>query len=318
MIQMTTPKTTYTVDYPQAVEFRNKQSSIFWPPEEVKVGKDKQDILVNMTPAERHGVITTLKLFTKYELIIGEEFWLTKIMQSFPRPEIQSMASLFGAMELSVHAPFYAKLNEELNLATDEFYNAYLEDPVLTERIEFLDKILSDDDLAYSLAAFSFIEGAVLYSSFAFLKHFQTNGKNKLLNVVSGINFSARDEALHSEATGWLFQQYIKEAGINPSEYEAKAIAIGSIVYEHEKAIIQKIFSEGDIEGITETQLDSFVKSRINICLRNLGYKNLYEVTYNPIAEYFYKSINGYSMNDFFVSVGNQYERSWTGEGFVF
>ena len=318
MIQMTTPKDTYTVDYPQAVEYRNKQAAIFWPPEEVKVGKDKQDILVNMTPAERHGVITTLKLFTKYELIIGEEFWLTKVMAAFPRPEIQSMASLFGAMELSVHAPFYAKLNEELNLATDEFYNSYLEDPVLSNRIEYLDKILSNEDLAYSLAAFSFIEGAVLYSSFAFLKHFQTNGKNKLLNVVSGINFSARDEALHSEATGWLFQQYVKEAGINIDEYEKKVKEIAEVVYEHEKAIIQKIFSEGDIEGITETQLDLFVKSRINICLRNLGYKNLYEVTYNPIGEYFYKSVNGYSMNDFFVSVGNQYERSWTGEGFTF
>jgi len=315
---MTTPKDTYTVDYPQAVEYRNKQAAIFWPPEEVKVGKDKQDILVNMTPAERHGVITTLKLFTKYELIIGEEFWLTKVMEAFPRPEIQSMASLFGAMELSVHAPFYAKLNEELNLATDEFYNSYLEDPVLSNRIEFLDTILSSKDLAYSLAAFSFIEGAVLYSSFAFLKHFQTNGKNKLLNVVSGINFSARDEALHSEATGWLFQQYIKEAGIAHEDYEEKIKEIAEVVYGHEKAIIQKIFSQGDIEGITETQLDLFVKSRINICLRNLGYKNLYEVTYNPIAEYFYKSVNGYSMNDFFVSVGNQYERSWTGDGFTF
>lgn len=318
MTQITTPKDTYTVDYPQAVEFRNKQASIFWPPEEVKVGKDKQDILVNMTPAERHGVITTLKLFTKYELIIGEEFWMTKVMNSFPRPEIQSMASLFGAMELSVHAPFYAKLNEELNLATDEFYNSYLEDPVLSDRIKFLDEILSSDDLAYSLAAFSFIEGAVLYSSFAFLKHFQTNGKNKLLNVVSGINFSARDEALHSEATGWLFQQYIKEANIDPADYEERVKAIAEKVYEHESRIIDKIFEEGDIDGITKTQLDSFVKSRINICLRNIGYKNMYEITYNPIADYFYKSINGYSMNDFFVSVGNQYERSWTGEGFTF
>lgn len=318
MTQITTPKDTYTVDYPQAVEFRNKQASIFWPPEEVKVGKDKQDILVNMTPAERHGVITTLKLFTKYELIIGEEFWMTKVMNSFPRPEIQSMASLFGAMELSVHAPFYAKLNEELNLATDEFYNSYLEDPVLSDRIKFLDEILSSEDLAYSLAAFSFIEGAVLYSSFAFLKHFQTNGKNKLLNVVSGINFSARDEALHSEATGWLFQQYIKEANIDPADYEERVKAIAEKVYEHESRIIDKIFEEGDIDGITKTQLDSFVKSRINICLRNIGYKNMYEITYNPIADYFYKSINGYSMNDFFVSVGNQYERSWTGEGFTF
>ena len=306
------------MDYPQAVEFRNKQASIFWPPEEIKVGKDKQDIMVNMTPAERHGVITTLKLFTKYELVIGEEFWLGKIFHSFPRPEIQSMAAMFGAMELSVHAPFYAKLNEELNLATDEFYNSYLEDPILKDRIDFLDGILQSDDLAYSLGAFTFIEGAVLYSSFAFLKHFQSQGKNKLLNVVSGINFSARDEALHAEAAGWLFQQYLNESGTPYDEYEDQIKEVALQVYEHEKAIISKIFEQGEIEGITSTQLDNFVKSRINVCMRNLGYGNIYTVTHDPIKEWFYKGINGYSMNDFFVSVGNQYERSWTGDGFVF
>lgn len=318
MLKITTRKMTPTIDYPAAVEFMNKQANIFWPPEEVKVEKDKQDILVNMTEAERHAVITTLKLFTKYEMIIGEEFWIERVMKWFPRPEIQAMASLFGAMELSVHAPFYRKINEELNLATDEFYNSYIEDPVLSDRIKFLDKILGNEDKAKALGAFTFAEGAILYSSFAFLKHFQSQGKNKLLNVVAGINFSARDEALHSEASGWLFQQYATEAKLNLEEYEEYFKEVAEKVLDHEVAIIDKLFEKGDIEGITKTQMVSFVKSRINLCMRNMGFNNIHKVDYNPVSDWFYKGINGYAMNDFFVSVGNQYQRNWTGKGFTF
>ena len=318
MLKITTRKMTPTIDYPVAVAYTNKQANVFWPPEEIKVEKDKQDILVNMTEAERHAVITTLKLFTKYEMIIGEEFWIGKIMEWFPRPEIQAMASLFGAVELSVHAPFYRKINEELNLATDEFYTSYTTDPVLSDRIKFLDNLLGHEDKAKALGAFTFGEGAILYSSFAFLKHFQSQGKNKLLNVVAGINFSARDEALHSEAAGWLFQQYASEAELNLEEYEAYFTEVAQKVLEHEEAIIDKLFEKGDIEGVTKTQMISFIKSRINVCMRNMGFTNIHKVDYNPVSEWFYKGINGYAMNDFFVSVGNQYQRNWTGQGFTF
>lgn len=193
MVRLRTPKTTFTVDYPEAVDFMNKQSGVFWPHFEVKVEKDKQDILVNMTEAERHATITVLKLFTKYEQIIGDEFWINFVFKRFPRPaDIQPMAALFGAMELAVHEQFYKKLNEELGLATDEFYDSYTTDPELSQRIVHLHEILDNENELEALGAFTFGEGAILYSSFAFLKHFQSQGKNKLLNVVSGINFSAR------------------------------------------------------------------------------------------------------------------------------
>ena len=87
---------------------------------------------------------------------------------------------------------------------------------------------------------------------------------------------------------------------------------------EHEKAIIGKIFEKGRIEGITDKQLEHFAQSRINLCLRNLGYENLYKVEYNPVADWFYKGINGYSSIDFFNSQGNQYQRDWDSEGFKF
>lgn len=324
-VRCQTKKHEFTVDYPEAVKFADDQASVFWPHNEVKVHKDKQDILVNMTESERHGTITVLKLFTKYEQIIGDEFWINFVFKKFPRPaDIQPMAALFGAMELQVHGKFYSKLNEELGLATDKFYNEYTEDTELKDRIDFLQSVLKKDDLR-ALGCFTFGEGAVLYSSFAYLKHFQSQGKNKLVNVVSGINFSARDEALHSEAAAWLFRTLLQEKQqadlISPEEVQALEKDIyeaAQIVFEHEKLIIAKIFSKGKIEGITDTQLEHFAQSRINLCLRNLGYKNLFKVDYNPIQDWFYKGINGYQSQDFFNSQGNQYTRDWDTNGFTF
>lgn len=319
-------KTTFTVDYPEAAEFADQQSNVFWPFSEVKVEKDKQDILVNMTESERHATITTLKLFTKYEQIIGDEFWLGFVYKKFPRPaDIQPMAVMFAAMELNVHAKFYSKINEELGLATDAFYNEYLADPVLKDRIDFLEKTIGEQDDLRSLGCFAFGEGAVLYTSFAFLKHFQSQGKNKLLNVVSGINFSARDENLHSEAAAWLFRTLMRELvemGLLTEEYLAQLKAdiykAAETVLEHEKLIIAKIFEKGKIEGITALQLEHFAQSRINLVLRNLGYENLYKVEYNPVGDWFYKGINGYQMQDFFSSQGNQYQRDWNENAFTF
>lgn len=324
LTKIQTPKDTFTVDYPEAVDFMNKQQAIFWPHFEVKVAKDKQDILVNMTESESHGTIETLRLFSKYENIIGDEFWLNFVMKKFPRSaDIQPMAAMFGAMELAVHLNFYKTLNEELGIATDDFYNSYKEDEELNQRIEYLETILHQEDDLRALGGFTFGEGAVLYTSFAFLKHFQSQGKNKLLNVVSGINFSARDENLHAEAAAWLFRTLKKEkieAGLLDEEYldklEADIYESAKTVLEHEKLIIKKIFSKGKIEGITETQLEHFAKSRINKCLRELGYKNLWEVDYNPISEWFYRGINGYQMQDFFSSQGNQYQRNWDANSF--
>ena len=161
-----TPKESFTIDYPEAVEFMNQQQEVFWPHYEVKVAKDKQDILVNMTEAERHGTIEVLRLFTKYESIIGDEFWINWVMKKFPHPaDIQPMASMFAAIELAVHGMFYKTLNEEIGVATDEFYNSYKEDEELLARINFLEDVLQGDDDLKALGSFTFGEGAILYTS---------------------------------------------------------------------------------------------------------------------------------------------------------
>ena len=315
MTRIMQPKSTYTVDYPEAIEFTNKQVSIFWPPDEIKVEKDVHDIRVEMTEAERHGVLSTLKLFTMYELIVGGEYWGEKVFNMFPRPDIQRMANCFSFYELNIHAPFYARINEALNLANDEFYTDYLKDPVLKERIESLEAAASLGPLHF-LVTLGVTEGVILYSSFAFLKHFQAKGKNKLLNIVRGINFSARDEALHSEASAWLFRTLCAESGTPPAAMTFVAYPIVEAAVEHEKLIAAKIFEKGEIDGITQKQLENFIESRADVVLRNFGMAPIHNVEYNPIGEWFYRGINGYMANDFFTGMGREYTRSWDASSF--
>ena len=319
-VKMMTPTESFVVHYPEAIKFATEQLKIFWLPDEIKVEKDVQDILVNMTPAEKHGVITTLKLFSLYELFAGSEYWGGRFAKTFPRPELARMGSVFSMMELAVHAPFYNKINEALHLNTDEFYQEYINDETLKGRMEFIDKIISDKDPLISLGAFSMVEGAILYSSFAFLKHFQSQGKNKLLNIVRGINFSVKDENIHSMGGAWAFRTVKDEYKLS-MEKETKLseslMELAKTLYDHECRIIDMIFEKGNIEGISAKQMTHFVESRINECLKQLGYPKMFEVKYNPISDWFYDGISGFQFNDFFSGVGSQYNREWDSDGFV-
>lgn len=307
----------------EPVEFADKQLKIFWLPDEIKVEKDVQDVLVNFTEAEKHAVITTLKLFSIYETHAGDEYWGGRFKNMFDGAEFHRMASVFAMFELAVHAPFYNKINQLLHIDTPEFYMSYLDSDILKERVKHISEIIDDPDDLVSLAAFSMVEGAILYSSFAFLKHYQSQGKNKLMNVVRGINFSVRDENLHSTAGAWAFKYKLNKLGKGPlvdaykENIEQKIRVVARKIYDHECQIIAMLFEKGKIEGITAHQLENFVQSRINECLKQLGFAKEYDVKYNPIAEWFYKGINDYTFNDFFSGMGNQYHRNWDQSAFT-
>lgn len=322
-------KTEYTVEYPEALAYAKAQNEIFWLDTEIQVEKDIQDLRINMSQAESHAVLTVLKLFTQYEVEIGAEYWTQKVFKNFRHPaDIQRMANAFSFFELNVHAPFYNQINEALMINTPEFYNSWKDDPALVERMAFIEQYVGSKDLLLSLAVFSMMEGAVLYSSFAFLKHFQTSGKNMLLNVVRGINFSVRDENLHSEAGAWLYRKLRNESGLelptdNPHSLNTRMaldrqiLEAAHAIYEHEAQIIKCIFAKGEIDGITAEDLLTFIQSRLNICLGNLGIKPLFVVEKNPVAEWFYDSINSVQFHDFFTGTGSEYQRDWNESRFT-
>ena len=317
-------KTTYTFDYPEMLQYEKMQMENYWLPSEVKLENCTHELRTGLTDSEYHGVLTTLKLFTLYETHVGKDYWLNRYMKMFPRPEFERIASINGMVELNIHAPFYNEVNEILRLNTDEFYKSYVNDVALKERMEFIEDCITSDNDLLSLAIFSMIEGAVLYSNFAYLLHFQANGKNKLANLCSGIGFSVVDENYHSIAGAATFRIAITECVEDNILTESEIVELknniiksAKLIKDHEFRIIDMIFEKGEIEGFKEKDIKNFVKSRINLCLNNLGIDSIYDIKENPIAQWFYNTNNTLVVHDFFNSLGNQYNRNWSDTNFI-
>ena len=83
------------------------------------------------------------------------------------------------------------------------------------------------------------------------------------------------------------------------------------VILEHESIIIIKIFEKGNIKGISDKQLINFVESRLDICLKNLGYHSIFKPKWNPISTWFYKDVESPVLHDFFSSQGSDYNRNW-------
>jgi ribonucleotide reductase beta subunit family protein with ferritin-like domain len=317
MRNLLTAKDVYTFDYPEALKYADDQNKVFWTFDEIDLEKDIHSILTDFTPAERHGVTTALKLFTKYELIVGDEYWGGVVKNTFKQPDISLMADAFSYFESNVHARFYNRINELLGLADEDFHRSWQYDPVLSTRVSYLDSIIESHDVPMSLATFSMMEGCILYSSFAYLKHFQSNGKNKLANLVAGINFSVRDENIHHEAGAWLFRTYCEENKVDKDWIGARVMVAAKALVEHEHRIVDLLFGHGPIEGITAHAMKAFVNARANLCLRNLGFDGVFDESGDTISEWFYLGISSATIHDFFARVGNQYHRKWSEQKFV-
>lgn len=323
MLNITTAPDHYKVEYKVAEEFFDDQFDVLWKADEIAVEEDVNNILFECTEAERHGILESLKLFTHYELFAGQDYWTGRFKSMFPRTEFQATAALFGSVELGVHAPFYNKINEVLQVNTPEFYNSWKEDEVLTQRMEFLERSIVDKSCGglLSVGTFSMVEGAVLYSNFAFLKSFNKAGKNKIPQVTKGISFSARDETLHSEFGAWAFRHLREETKRYfqmevYEELEDKLYENAKALYRHEQYIIGQLFSKGAIDGITPMQLDSFVAHRLNTCLVNLGLSPIFEEPDDTIQGWFYEDVGGAVSTDNFVGTGRNYSRGWNEEKF--
>lgn len=312
--------------FPQYSEvFSDKLLQHVWRASEVAVEKDKHNLLVELPEADRHGILTVLTLFTQYEVWAGVGFWLERYPKIVKGPEFIRLATAAAMNENCSHKPFYQKINQVLGLDNEEFYKSYVNDPVLVERANFVEGILNHPNDMISLGGFSFVEGAILYSAFGFLKGFQANGRNDIKATVSGIQYSLVEEGLHSVAAATTYRHLEKECledGVYEERYgkredvQAELIKAAKEVLAHETAIIDKIFEKGDIHGTSKQALIGFVCSRLNECLNNLDINYKFDVVDTSIEGWFYNNTTSFVMHDFFNTLGSQYTVTWVDEDF--
>ena len=274
---------------------------------------DVNDWKQNLTDIEKDIVGTILKGFAQTETVVND-YWSGLVTKWFRKPEIIMMATTFGAFE-TIHAEAYSLLNEELGL--DDF-SEFLEDETTMAKIENLmnvrDSFNGEKDwheIAKSLAIFSaFTEGVNLFSSFAILLSFKL--RNKLKGVGQIVEWSIRDESLHSEAGCWLFRALVEnKPELKTPELEAAINEAALLSLQLELDFIDKVYQLGELEGCSKYDLQNFIKHRVNIKLQDLGYKAIIDVDLKAVdnMKWFDALSGGKQHTDFFANRVTNYSK---------
>ena len=269
-MNITEPRLWYKpFEYQQAFDFYKDQHRVHWLADEVPLASDLNDWKLKLTESEKNLIGNILKSFAQTEVHVND-YWSTKVSIWFPKPEVQAMARVFADFE-SIHAEAYARLNEELGL--DDF-KAFLEDETSKAKIDRLVETPGEslEERALSLAIFSaFTEGVNLFSSFAILMSFQL--RNLMKGTGQIVEWSVRDESLHSEAGCWLFRQLlIEKPELNTPELKEAIQQAALLSLKLELDFIDKVYEMGDLEGCSKYDLVSFIKFRVNTKMQDLGY----------------------------------------------
>lgn len=303
-------------EYPKAHDYWLKQQQAHWLHTEVPMANDVTDWKSNLKDHEKNVVGGILKGFAQTETVVND-YWTGLVTKWFRKPEVIMMATTFGAFE-TIHAEAYSLLNEQLGL--DNFAE-FLEDETTAAKIESLMQVRDNNngevdwhEAARSLAVFSaFTEGVNLFSSFAVLLSFKM--RNLLKGVGQIVEWSVRDESLHSEAGCWLFRQLMEE---HPELKTDKLIEdiryAAQVALDLEFNFIDKVFEMGDLENLSKDELKNFIKHRVNTKMGDLGLKPLIpssEIDTGALKtmKWFDMVIAGKQHTDFFASRVTNYSK---------
>jgi ribonucleoside-diphosphate reductase beta chain len=297
--------------YPKAFDFWEQQQQAHWLPSEISMASDLQDWKLKLTEDERKVIAGVLKGFIQTEIVV-EDYW-NRVSKWFPHPEIVFMSSAFSNME-SIHGVAYAYLNDSLGI---EDYDAFLYEPSAKAKIDRLLNVEDNNDkrqIARSLAIFSaFTEGVSLYSSFAILFNFSRFNKMKGLGTI--IEYSNKDEFIHSIAGTWLFREFIKENSeiwddsLKKEIYEAARTTV-----EIEDNFIDMVFDNGNnkIEGLDLKDMKNFIRHKANVKLGEVfcktNWKNVDQDNLKKMSWFEYMTA-GLAHTDFFAGRSTSYQK---------
>jgi len=314
---LTTTRLTYRpFDYPKAYEYYRSAQSVHWTKDEIKIAEDLTNWKYDLTETEREVIGGILKGFTQMEILVGD-YW-RNVPKWFPKPEIGMMCSTFSYFE-TIHQDSYAMINETLGL--DDF-TSFLYDEDTKKKIDYFIDIPEQstiEEKAASLAIFSaFAEGCMLFSSFAVLLSFQR--ENLMKGVGQIVSFSVRDEDLHSTAGCWLFNQLCEENEELRTRVEPIIKSAAKTVYSLEKQFIDNLFNDESIRTLSPFDLKQFIKHRINMKMKELGYDVVFSVDTDAVTRmsWFDALSSGKEFSDFFASSPSDYTHTFYSSGDLF
>ncbi len=271
-------------DQPWMFDYYVQQNQMHWFPEDVPLHNDVKD-WQELNDSEKNLLTQIFRLFTQSDVDVGSGY-IDKYMRIFKKPEARMMMASFANME-SIHQHAYSLLLDTVGMPELE-YKAFAEYEAMADKHEYINKIKvtakDKESIAKALAVYSgFTEGLQLFSSFAILLNFPRFGKMKGMGQI--ITYSIRDESLHVEAMTKLFREFIKEnIDLWTDDLKKQIYQACRDMVELEDQFLNLVFKQGDIEGLTQDDMNKYIRYIADRRLLQLGLKPNYKVSNNPLT----------------------------------
>lgn len=302
------------VKYEWAYRIYRTMMNNFWIPEEIPLGKDA--IQYNqLSEDERRAFNKVISFLIFLDSIQTHN--LPNINEYITAPEVNLCLAVHTFQE-AVHSQSYGYILESVVDAQirDQIYNEWRDDEHLLRRNKFItdryEEFIADPSLRQlvkTIMANYILEGVYFYSGFAFFYALARMGK--MLGTVSEIKYINRDELTHLA----LFQQIYREVkNENPEIFTPDLIEelreMMKQAVEHEIAWGQYV-TGGRISGLTNENIDLYIKYLANHRLSQLGMEPLYpEVTEHPMKWIEQISKLNDTKTDFFEQKVTNYSKS--------
>ena len=295
-------------DHPWMFDYYSQQNQMHWFPEDVPLHNDVKD-WQTMTEQEKNLLTQIFRLFIQSDVDVSSGY-VDRYMKIFKKPEARMMMGAFNNME-SIHQHAYSLLLDTVGMPEVE-YKAFADYEAMADKHEYIDAIkVSKGDkrsIAKALAVYSgFTEGLQLFSSFIILLNFPRFGKMKGMGQI--ITYSIRDESLHVEAMTKLFREFIQEnIDIWDDEFKAEIYQACREMVTLEDRFLELVFEEGDIEGLTQSEMQEYIRYIADRRLLQLGLKPNYDIKNNPLN--WFADVLGVEHQNFFEGRATTYMKA--------
>ena len=296
--------------YPWAYDAWLTQQRIHWLPEEVPLADDVKDWRNKLTASEQHLLTQIFRFFTQADVEVNN-CYMRHYSRVFKPTEVQMMLAAFSAME-TVHVAAYSHLLDTIGMPETE-YSVFLTVKEMKDKYDYMHGFTMESrhEIARTLAAFgAFTEGLQLFASFAILLNFPRFGKMKGMGQI--VTWSVRDESLHCQSIIKLFRTFVQENPDIWTEDLKRDIYIScATIVNHEDAFITLAFEQGEIEGLSATEVKAYIRYIADRRLIELGLNKIYKVEKNPLP-WLDEMLNAVEHANFFENRATEYSKAST------
>lgn len=298
--------------YPWTKAFMRAMWDGFWTSEQkFDYSSDIQDFKTNLTEQEQEIIVRTLSAIAQIEIAV-KTFW-AKLGDNLPHPSIRDLGYVMAHVEV-IHNDAYERLLEKLNL--DDVFASNLELDWIKGRVNYLKKYThryykdSKKQFIYSLILFTlFVENVSLFSQFYVIAWF--GRKNRLKDTNQQTLYTAKEETIHADVGIKLINTIREECPeLFDEELEERILHEAAEAFEAESQIIDWMVNGINKEFLSAAILKEYVKNRLNISLKQIGYKEIFEVSeLVDKTQWFDVRVMGNGNTDFFYQEPVEYSK---------